>query len=109
MAADAQVPAPSADSGSHKVLASRNGKPSARAGRKATGLYEPAGLPKETVLTGTSGQSGAAETPTQSTNGGSTPMPARTLLHRFIPAAIAAAALVAPAAAHAGGVKATVA
>src|SRR4051794_16480039 len=36
-------------------------------------------------------------------------MPARKQLTRFIPAALAATAFVAPAAAHAGGVKATVA
>src|SRR3954469_19861718 len=36
-------------------------------------------------------------------------MPARKQLTRFIPAALTAAALVAPAAAHAGGIKATVA
>src|SRR3954451_12546025 len=107
MAADAQVPAPSADSGSHKVLASRNGKPSARAGRKATGLSELAGLPRETVLTGTSGRRGAAEIRRRTRRFDA--MTARTLLTRFIPAAVVAAALLAPAAAQARGVNATVA
>src|SRR3954469_7912765 len=37
--------------GYKRFLSPDKGKPFARTGRKATGLYEPAGLPKEIVLT----------------------------------------------------------
>ena len=87
----------------NKVLASRKGKPSARAGRKATGLFELAGLPKDSCHgIGTSGRRGTALTRHPRDRHGGRRRDHAHLLNRILPvAAITAGLLLAAPAAQA--------